>query len=109
MTTTRVVNKVLATQEDLLYGEDTAVQSRNGANVTVNKIRSIFPVNSVAERDALDITKFTKCRLYNVDGTELVDYQYISGIWETVSQSNNVKYFALLASAKSAKFLKNQI
>lgn len=87
MTTQRTVKKNLIGQEDILYGEGQVTQSRNASNYTINKVRSIYPVNSIAERDALDIDKFTKCRLYNADNSPPQDYEYISGVWVEVSLS----------------------
>lgn len=78
--TSRVVNKQLLGQEDIFYGEGNEAQSRNGGSYTINGVRNIQPVNSIAERDALDVTKFLKCRVYSAGGAP-VDYEYTGGSW----------------------------
>lgn len=105
MTTQRVVKKNLAGQEDILYGEGSVVQSRNGGNFTINKVRTVYPVNSIAERDALDTTKFTKCRLYFADGSTPVDYEYTSGSWQ-VAANNSFLTFDTLDDALSSNKLR---
>jgi len=77
----RVVKKNLAGQEDILYGEGTSSQTRNGGTYLMNKVRSIYPVNSVAERDALDTAKFTKCRLYFAAARPAEDYEWNGSVW----------------------------
>lgn len=86
MSNLRTVKKSLIGQEDILYGEGTVVQSRAQGNYNINKVRSIYPVNSLAELNDLDTDKFTKARLYNADGT-YVDYEYYSGAWNIVVNS----------------------
>jgi len=81
MTAQRTVKKSLIGQEDILYGESSVTQSRAGNNYTINEVRNIYPVNSLAERDALDTAKFTKCTHYKADGTQPIDYEYIGGVW----------------------------
>lgn len=79
MTDQRTVKKSLIGQEDILYGEGSATQSRAGNNYTINKVRNIQPINSIAERDALDTEKFTKVRLY--ENNSVTDYQYKNNSW----------------------------
>jgi hypothetical protein len=80
MSNGRTVAKHLIGQEDIYYGETPVNQTRGGGVYAINGVRNIQPVNSIAERDALDTTKFTKCRLY--DGSSApVDYAYVSSAW----------------------------
>lgn len=82
----RTINKNLAAQEDLLFGEGLQAQKRAGGNYTVNKIRAIYPVNSLEELESLDPDKFPKARLYTDDGVE--DYVYTDGQYERVTDSS---------------------
>ena len=59
-TSTRTLTKVLAGEEDLLYGEGLANQTRGEQNVVVNKVRGFRPVNSIEELEELDINRFPK-------------------------------------------------
>ena len=77
----RVVKKNLIGQEDILYGEGTENQDRNGGTYLMNKVRVIQPVNSIAERDALDVTKFVKCRVYYAGARPAEDYEYTGAAW----------------------------
>lgn len=81
----RVITKSLAAQQDLLFGEGLQEQKRAGGNFVVDKIRTIYPVNSLDELNALDPEQFPKARLYTEDGT--VDYVYSEGEYVAVSDS----------------------
>jgi hypothetical protein len=63
----RVVRKSLAGQDDLLFGEGQEAQVRAGGNYNIQKNRVIYPVNSLAELNALDPEKFPKAQLYEND------------------------------------------
>ncbi|MDX1810300.1 MAG: hypothetical protein R3240_00010 [Gammaproteobacteria bacterium] len=58
--TTRVVTKVLAGVQDLLFGVGSVTQSRAGANVTIDKIDMPLPVANIAtlQGDTIDPSKF---------------------------------------------------
>lgn len=73
------VTKQLIVQEDIAYGEGVITQARGGVNVDVNQVRTIVPVNSLVELNALDTTKFTKAILFS--GTAVTIYNYYSGAW----------------------------
>jgi len=84
--TQRTVKKSLAGLEDLTLGEGTENQSRNGGTYPITQIRYVYPVNSLAELNALDTDLFVKARLYTGDiETPPVDYEFIAGVWEQTS------------------------
>lgn len=60
ITTTRVVTKVLGTEEDLFLGEGTTTQTRAGVSYPVNKINLLKLVASTAELLLLNSSKFPK-------------------------------------------------
>ncbi len=59
------VTKQLATTEDLVLGLGTVQQDRGGASVTLNKIDLAIGISSVLELAALDVTKYTRVKLYS--------------------------------------------
>ena len=71
---TKVIKKSLAGQEDILFGEGTVNQARGEGNYAISKVRLVYPVNSVAELDALDPTKFPKAALYTSGVVTLYEY-----------------------------------
>lgn len=73
MTTT--IYKQLGAMEDLAQGVGEISQSRNGTNVQVNKIDVPFSVDSEAKLKALDVTKYTRARVYD-NTTEYTQYIY---------------------------------
>ena len=81
----RVVRKQLGVEEDLLYGEGEATQIRNGVEHTVNRVRSIRPVFSIAERDNLDTAKFRRCALFDAVTARVTFYSFNQGAWVEAS------------------------
>lgn len=77
---TSLVTKVLAAQEDLLYGEGTAAQQRAGGTITVNKVRGFYPVNNLSELSTLDSLRFPKACV--VSGALVSFYQYNGVVYE---------------------------
>jgi hypothetical protein len=100
MTNTRVVSKNLAGEEDLLYGEGQVVQSRNGGNFNITQIRTIYPANSLAERDALDTDRFKKCAVY--DGSGSVDFYEFDGADWVLCKIPTELHFATVAELKAS-------
>jgi hypothetical protein len=80
MTDTRVVYKSLAGEEDLLYGEGIVSQSRNGGAYDITKVRTLRPVNSLAELNALDTDRFVKAVL--IEGGVATIYAWSGTAWE---------------------------
>ena len=91
----RTVTKALAAEEDLLYGEGTAQQTRAGAAYTVTKVRGFRPVNDMDELNALDYNKFPKAvlvtggyfKFYQFNGTE---YEQVIPITKTKTTTSPV-------------------
>ena len=73
--TVRNVRKQLAGMEDLAQGVGTTVQRRGDSDITVGLIDTPYAVQSEAELQALDVTKFTIGRVYS-SVNEYIDYAY---------------------------------
>ncbi len=97
MANSRTVTKTLAAQEDLLFGEGLTQQKRAGGDYVVNKVRAIYPVNSLDELNDLDPLKFPKARLY-LDGS-VTDYYYDGTSYVII----NDNIYMSLAEAQSRK------
>lgn len=78
--TVRTVTKALAAEEDILFGEGTAQQTRAGVAYTVNKFRNMRPVNSIDELNNLDFNKFPKAIL--VENGTIKFYQHNGAVYE---------------------------
>jgi hypothetical protein len=82
MTTSRVIRKNLAGEEDIAYGEGSVTQARNGNNYEITKVRTIRPVNSIAELNALDPAEFLKAALFEAGVVTIYAYNSGTGLWE---------------------------
>lgn len=80
MTIIRSIIKKLLTQQDIEWGEGTVSQIRNGTEYTLNQMRTIYPINSLAELNALDTTKFKKAMLFSNGVAQF--YYFDSGMWK---------------------------
>jgi len=81
------VTKSLAVQEDLSIGESTIAQQRGGIGFpSLNQIRFFYPVNSLVELNALDVTKFKKACLFI--NSEYTLYSYYSGSWHICAEES---------------------
>lgn len=80
MNTLKMIVKKLLTQQDIEWGEGTVSQIRNGTAYTLNQMRTIYPVNSTTELNALDTTKFKKALLFSSGKAEF--YYFDSGMWK---------------------------
>lgn len=96
----RTVTKALAAEEDLLYGEGIAQQTRAGVTQTVTKIRGFRPVNNVTELGELDHAKFPKAVL--VENGTLQFYQFNGAIYEALVPLNKTEVTAAVVSSFSA-------
>jgi hypothetical protein len=54
--TINVLTKALAGVQDLLFGQGTASQTRDGSAVSINRIEMIKPLATLADLQALDVT-----------------------------------------------------
>lgn len=82
-----VVEKNLITQQDINYGESQVTQSRGGGNYILDQVRSIYPVNSLAELNALDNTKFNKAVLFDSVRNSYTTYINKSSVWTKVYEN----------------------
>tara|TARA_R110002012_G_scaffold312664_1_gene523603 strand:- start:133 stop:483 length:351 start_codon:yes stop_codon:yes gene_type:complete len=78
----RVITKSLATQQDLLFGEGLQEQKRADGSFVLDKIRLVYPVNSVTELGGLDPEQFPKVRVY--ESNTVTDYMYKNDTYEPV-------------------------
>jgi hypothetical protein len=78
--TVRTVTKALAAEEDILFGEGTAQQTRAGVAYQVTKFRNMRPVNSIDELNNLDFNKFPKAML--VENGIVKFYQHNGAVYE---------------------------
>ncbi|UOF80175.1 hypothetical protein [Caudoviricetes sp.] len=91
------VIKSLITQQDIAYGEDTVVQTRGDLDLTLDKVRTIQPVNSLTELNALDTTKFKKAALF-LNG-EVTSYSWNGTAW--VEANKKTSTLASLAALRA--------
>ena len=75
----RIVSKNLAGLEDLLLGKGSTHQERAGQTYPVTKIPFLYPCDSLAERDALDTTKFQYAVVFNAGVATF--YRYDTDMW----------------------------
>lgn len=61
--------------QDLAQGNVDVTQTRNAASTTVRKVDTPFPCATNSEMQNLEITEYTRARVYN-GATEFVDYIY---------------------------------
>ena len=75
----RIVSKNLAGLEDLLLGKGTVHQERASETYPITKIPFLYPCDSLAERDALDTSKFQYSAVF--EAGVVTFYRYDSGAW----------------------------
>ncbi len=73
--TTRNITKSLAGMEDLAQGVGVEQQARGDSIVNIGRIDIPYSVSSIEQMSALDVTKFTKARVYS-GATVANDYIY---------------------------------
>jgi hypothetical protein len=96
----RTVTKALAAEEDLLFGEGTAQQTRAGRSYTVSKVRGFRPVNNQSELDDLDFNKFPKAVLVENGNFKL--YQHNGTFYEELVLVNKTLVVATPSTSISA-------
>jgi len=94
----RVVRKSLGGQDDLLFGEGQETQTRAGGSYNIQKIRLVYPVNSLEELNALDPTQFPKATLY--ENGSMTEYVYNPST-EVYDQVSNILSSTILADGKT--------
>ena len=75
----RIVSRNLAGLEDLLLGKGSTQQERAGQTYPITKIPFLYPCDSLAERDALDTTKFQYAVVFNAGVATF--YRYDTNMW----------------------------
>lgn len=75
----RIVSRNLAGLEDLLLGKGTINQERAAKVYPISKIPFLYPCDSLAERDALDTTKFQYAAVF--DAGVVTFYRYDTDTW----------------------------
>lgn len=99
--TIRNVTKNRAGMEDLLTGRGSESQTRAGQAVTISKVDVAFAVDTIADMQALDVSRFTRARVYS-SANNYMTYAYDStdnsgissdtgsGTWKEVPESESV-------------------
>ncbi len=91
------VTKSLIVQEDISFGEEVESQLRGGTTYpNLNKLRLIYPVNSLGELESLDTSKFRKAIVFEGDSYSV--YRYYSGAWNLASTEANIYTYDTVAS-----------
>lgn len=73
--TNRNIRKNLAGMQDLLQGIGDESQTRGETSTTVSRIDTPFAVDTVAKMQALDITVYTRARVYTTN-IDFIEYIY---------------------------------
>ena len=73
--TVRNISKSLAAMEDIAQGKGTVSQTRGGSAVSVTLMDVPMALDTTAEMSALDVTKYTRARVYS-DTASYTDYIY---------------------------------
>ena len=98
----RTVTKALAAEEDLLFGEGIAQQTRAGLSYTVSKIRGFRPVNDATELAELDFDKFPKAVLVRNGAVQFfqhngAEYEELVLLKKTEVITTNLSSFSAIA------------
>jgi len=88
----RNVNKSLASMEDLLQGKGAVTQTRNKQDFDVHRVDVPFAVDTEAEMVALDVTRFTRARVYSNAAT-FVDYIYDEDATSGIAPNEGAGYW----------------
>ena len=73
--TVRNIKKSLVAMEDIAQGKGEVSQTRAGSAVTVQKVDIPLALDTTVEMSALDVTKYTRARVYS-DTVTYTDYIY---------------------------------
>lgn len=91
------ITKALAVQEDIAIGETTVSQVRGGVTyASLTPFRFFYPVNSLAELNALDPTKYLKACLFV--NSEYTLYSYYGGAWHICTEALTSSVLTLINS-----------
>ena len=110
--TIRNIRKNLAGMEDLLQGVGSESQSRGNNLYTIGKIDVPYAVQTEIELKALDISCFTRARIYET-ATDFEDYIYdpddLTGIVPTEGAGTWIQVSAKVASSANLALLSADI
>jgi hypothetical protein len=73
--TVRNIKKSLVAMEDIAQGKGEVSQTRAGSATTVHKVDVPYALDTTVEMSALDVTKYTRARVYS-DTVSYLDYIY---------------------------------
>lgn len=96
MAKTRNVSKQLASMEDLLLGKGAVSQTRGKQELTVHRVDVPFAVDTEAEMQALDVTRYTRARVY-ADATTFTEYAYDPDTTAGIAPNEGAGYWVELA------------
>ena len=85
----RIVSRNLAGLEDLLLGKGSTHQERAGQTYPITKIPFLYPCDSLAERDALDTSKFQYAIVFDAGVVKF--YRYDTDKWVSYGATAHVK------------------
>ncbi len=90
---TRNVKKNLIGEQDVAYGEGQVDQTRAGGDYAIDQIRSLWPINDVAELDTLDPTRHPKAVRLDRVTLKATMYQWVSGTnsWTAIPLGDSVQ------------------
>ncbi len=90
---TSTITKALAVEEDILHGEGSDQQVREGKVVTVTKVRNIQPINSLDDLLTLNGIKFPKARFYKFGAIDFL-YDTVTSTYLPVPVNNTLSDLA---------------
>ena len=99
MAKNRNIFKQLATMEDIAQGVGEVTQQRGGAPYVTHRMDVPFAVESEAEMQALNITQFTRTRVYS-GTTTFEDYIFDPLATAGIAPTNGVGFWVLLAKVR---------
>lgn len=95
MAKTRNVSKRLASMEDLLQGKGVVSQKRGDQDYDVHRVDVPFALDTEAEMQALDVTRYNRARVYSDEHTA-VDYVYDPDAVEGITPNDGPGYWVEL-------------
>jgi len=99
--TVRNIKKQLIGMQDILQGVGNVSQSRNSQAYNINRVDVPFAVSTVEEMSALDITLYTRARVYSTT-TLFRDYIFDSAAASGVAPDSGTGYWVVLTDSGSS-------
>lgn len=98
--TVRNVKKSLIGMQDIAQGTADVTQTRNASSTTVRKVDIPFPCADTLEMQNLDVTKYTRARVY-LSTESYLDYVYDGTTSDGIDSNTGPGSWILVASSKS--------